>query len=233
MTTAYFVSGIDTDVGKSVVTGILARSLQSQGHKVITQKFVQTGCVGISEDIETHRHIMGIELQEVDLNGTTCPFVFAYPASPHLAAAMDNKQVEPEIIRQATKELERKYEIVLVEGAGGLYVPISHSLMTIDYIRNYNYPLILVTSPKLGSINHTLMSLELCRLHKINVAAIVYNDYPKSSEPIKSDTLNIIKYYICRFYPHCQILELPFIENMGTGGEYPSLLITRTSSSPQ
>ena len=76
----YFISGIDTDAGKSIVTGVIARTLLQKGVHVITQKFIQTGCVGISEDILKHREIMGIPPQEVDKDGTTCPYVMTYPA---------------------------------------------------------------------------------------------------------------------------------------------------------
>ena len=69
----YFVSGIDTDTGKSIVTGVIARTLRQKGVNVITQKFIQTGCKGISEDILKHREIMGIEPEEADREGLTCP----------------------------------------------------------------------------------------------------------------------------------------------------------------
>ena len=71
MKRAYFVTGIDTDAGKSIVTGVLARALSARGERVITQKFIQTGCDGLSEDIETHRRIMGIGLLPEDEDGTT------------------------------------------------------------------------------------------------------------------------------------------------------------------
>ena len=67
----YFISGIDTDAGKSIATGIIARTLYRQGVKVITQKFIQTGCRGISEDILKHREIMAKSPQDVDRDGTT------------------------------------------------------------------------------------------------------------------------------------------------------------------
>ncbi|MDR1756505.1 MAG: dethiobiotin synthase [Culturomica sp.] len=215
----YFISGIDTDAGKSIVTGVLARSLHRKGVRVITQKFIQTGCRGISEDIVTHRKIMGIPLQEADENGTTCPYVMSYPASPHLAAEIDGVEIRPEVIRQATELLEKQYDVVLLEGAGGLYVPVTRNYLTVDYIRDNNYPLILVASSKLGSINHTLMSLELCRLHKIRLTHLVYNDFPGDSEEIRRDTLRVIGDYLKQHFPDCQLMELPVIHD----NEYPDL----------
>lgn len=217
----YFVSGIDTDAGKSVVTGVIARTLLQKGVKVITQKFIQTGCVGISEDILKHRDIMGIELQQVDKDGTTCPYVMTYPASPHLAAEIDQVDIDLNVIHAATCKLQQQYGMVLLEGAGGLYVPISRHYLTIDYIQEYNYPLILVSSSKLGSINHTLMSLELCRLRGIEVKYLVYNDFPNDSELIRNDSITIIRQYLDKYFPECKLLELPVI----TGANYPELNI--------
>lgn len=86
----YFVSGIDTDAGKSYCTAWLARQLAGEGHRVITQKFIQTGNVGHSEDIDLHRRIMGTGYLPEDREGLTMPEIFSYPCSPHLAARIDD-----------------------------------------------------------------------------------------------------------------------------------------------
>lgn len=217
----YFISGIDTDAGKSIVTGVIARTLLKKGVNVVTQKFIQTGCVGISEDILKHREIMGIEPLEVDKDGTTCPYVMTYPASPHLAAEIDKVDIDVKRIHQSTVKLAALYDMVLLEGAGGLYVPVTRDYLTIDYIQEYKHPLILVSSSKLGSINHTLMSLELCRLRGIEVKYVVYNDFPNDSEFIKNDSITIIRQYLQQHFPTCELLELPVVE----GEKWPELTI--------
>lgn len=217
----YFISGIDTDAGKSIVTGVIARTLLKKGVNVVTQKFIQTGCVGISEDILKHREIMGIEPLEVDKDGTTCPYVMTYPASPHLAAEIDKVDIDVTRIHQSTVKLAAMYDMVLLEGAGGLYVPVTRDYLTIDYIQEYKHPLILVSSSKLGSINHTLMSLELCRLRGIEVKYVVYNDFPNDSEFIKNDSITIIRQYLQQHFPTCELLELPVVE----GEKWPELTI--------
>jgi len=217
----YFVSGIDTDAGKSMVTGVIARTLLRRGINVITQKFIQTGCKGISEDILKHRKIMGIEPLPVDEKGITCPYVMSYPASPHLAAEIDKVYIDLKVIEEATSKLEKEYEVVLLEGAGGLYVPVSRKYLTIDYIKDHHYPLILVSSSKLGSINHTLMSLELCRIKGIQVKYVIYNDFPNESELIKDDSVTIIKKYLEENFPDCVLMELPVIK----GAHWPELPI--------
>ena len=217
----YFISGIDTDAGKSIVTGVIARTLLKKGVKVITQKFIQTGCRGISEDILKHREIMGIEPQDVDKDGTTCPYVMTYPASPHLAAEIDKITIDTAVIYRATEKLTTLYDKVLLEGAGGLFVPVNRHYLTIDYVRDNGYPLILVASSKLGSINHTLMSLELCRLRGIDVKYVVYNDFPNDSEIIKNDSITVIRQYLDDYFPECKLLELPVID----GNKWPELCI--------
>lgn len=208
MKRAYFVTGIDTDAGKSIVTGVLARALSARGERVITQKFIQTGCDGLSEDIETHRRIMGIGLLPEDEDGTTCPIVFTYPASPHLAAAIDGRNIDLTLIGRSTEKLLQKYDTVLIEGAGGLYVPLSEAYRTIDYVAEHGLPVVLVTSPRLGSINHTLLSLEACRNRNIEVAAVAYNLYPPAPEPIVRDTRTYLKAYLADRFPAARWLEV-------------------------
>ena len=193
MKRAYFVTGIDTDAGKSIVTGVLARALSARGERVITQKFIQTGCDGLSEDIETHRRIMGIGLLPEDEDGTTCPIVFTYPASPHLAAAIDGRDIDLTLIGRSTEKL---------------YVPLSEAYQTIDYVAEHGLPVVLVTSPRLGSINHTLLSLEACRNRNIEVAAVAYNLYPPAPEPIVRDTRTYLKAYLADRFPAARWLEV-------------------------
>ena len=189
----YFISGIDTSVGKTAATGAIAKALAQAGKRVITQKMIQTGCEQVSEDIEEHRRIQGIPFTEEDREGWTCPYIFSYPCSPHMAAAKDGHTIDLQVITQATERLRERYEYVLLEGAGGLMVPNDFQSLTIDYIRDQGYPLILVTSGKLGSINHTLLSLFAAEQYGIPVKAIVYNQYPHIDALIEANTLEYLR----------------------------------------
>ena len=189
----YFISGIDTSVGKTAATGAIAKALAQAGKRVITQKMIQTGCEQVSEDIEEHRRIQGIPFTEEDREGWTCPYIFSYPCSPHMAAAKDGRTIDLQVITQATERLRERYEYVLLEGAGGLMVPNDYQSLTIDYIRDQGYPLILVTSGKLGSINHTLLSLFAAEQYGIPVKAIVYNQYPHIDALIEANTLEYLR----------------------------------------
>ena len=88
-----FVGGIDTDIGKTVATGWLAAKLMRQGFSVITQKIVQTGCTGISDDILVHRRLQNLPLLPEDTDGTTCPYLFGYPCSPQIGRASCRERV--------------------------------------------------------------------------------------------------------------------------------------------
>lgn len=205
------VSGIDTDIGKTWATGLLAKALMASGRAIMTQKMVQTGCHGIAEDILTHRDIMGIPLSDEDRDGTSGPQVYSYPASPHLAAEIDQRPLDISFITAATQQLKQNHDLTLLEGAGGLMVPLTRDLLLIDYIEEQGYPLILVTSPRLGSINHTLLSLEACRSRRIEVLALLYNCYPEKDGLICDDTRKTLQQLMPRFGCNGPLIDLPAV----------------------
>ncbi|MDW7693752.1 dethiobiotin synthase [Flammeovirgaceae bacterium SG7u.111] len=192
----YFISGIDTDCGKTYITGLLAKKLKNDGKNTITQKLVQTGCEGIAEDILAHRSTMECTLFPEDATGLTHPYVFTYPASPHLAARLDGKKISKEKLENAITELSSRYQINLVEGAGGLFVPLFDQYCLIDFLVENQYPLILVSSSKLGSINHTLLSLNACKSHKLNLQLLIYNQLPDADPTISDESFSFIKSYV-------------------------------------
>ncbi|MFI3322897.1 MAG: dethiobiotin synthase [Rikenellaceae bacterium] len=208
----YFISGIDTDAGKSYATGILARRLMDDGNSVITQKFIQTGGVcenGMSLDINIHREIMGCGLLTEDLDFTTAPVIFTYPASPHLAAEIDSREIDFKAIERSTEQLSALYDYLFIEGAGGLCVPLKGAYTTADYVAEKGLKTVLVTSGKLGSINHTILTFEACKARGIEVAAVLYNHFFSSNnEIISTDTFNYLKNYINTNFPNCEIIEI-------------------------
>ena len=209
----YFVSGIDTDAGKSYCTAWLARELMNQGKRVITQKLVQTGNVGHSEDIDLHRKLMDTGYLPEDREGLTMPEIYSYPCSPHLAARIDKRHINLERITAATRELERRYDVVLVEGAGGLMVPLKEDYLTIDYLKEQGYPLVFVTSGKLGSINHTLLSFEAIQHRRIPMSHLLYNLYPLVEDTtIQEDTLSYLKHWLARHSPQTEFLKVPVMQ---------------------
>ncbi len=204
-----FVSGIDTDAGKTYCTAWLANKLRSEGKSVITQKFIQTGCTDVSEDIEAHRRLMGIEPTPYDLDGTTAPIIFTYPASAQLAAKIDGHTIDLDVIDRARQRLEEAFDVVLVEGAGGLMVPLTDDFFAIDYAANRGLPIAFVTNSRLGSINHTVLSLEAIKSRGIGLHSILYNTYFDRDAVISADTRGFIERYVGRHFPGTPIYDIP------------------------
>ena len=208
----YFISGIDTGICKTYTTGYLAKLWNAQGKKTITQKLIQTGNVDISEDIEQHREIMGMGWFPEDESKLTMPEIFSYPASPHLATKIDGREIDFQKIENATAQLTEKYEVVLLEGAGGLMVPLTTELLTIDYVAEKKLPVILVTSGRLGSINHTILSLEAVKSRGLELYALAYNLKDESQdELISKDTADYLKAYLAKHFPNSLWMDIPDI----------------------
>jgi len=207
----FFASGIDTNIGKSYATAYLARLWNEQGRRTITQKFIQTGNPeGYSEDIELHRRLMGMDYLPEDEQGLTKPEIFSYPASPHLAAQIDHRAIDFDKIKRATDTLSRGYDAVLVEGAGGLMVPLTEDFLTIDYVRQEGYPLVFVTSGRLGSVNHTLLSFEAIERRGIKLHTVMYNMFPEGEDKIiQEDTEGYIRRYIDKHFPGAEFVKVP------------------------
>ena len=208
----YFITAIDTGAGKSVATGAAALYLKSKGMSVITQKMVQTGCMGASEDIAVHRTIMSSGILPEDMNGLTCPYIFPFPASPKLSASLAGVEIELEKITSATEKLAEKYDVVLVEGVGGIMVPLCGSLTVVDYMQMAGYPAIIVSNGRLGSVNHSLLTLEACKIRSINIAGMIYNDHIQTNPVITEDTENTLREALHRYWPEAGFAKLPHLD---------------------
>ena len=211
----YFISGIDTGVGKTVVTGLLARWLRASGRDVITVKMVQTGNTGFSEDLDAHRALAGMPRFAEDDLGLTAPQIFAFPSSPELAARLEGRTVDLEKIAHAVATCAAAHEVVLVEGAGGLAVPLADDLLAIDLAARQKWPLILVTSGRLGSINHTLLSLEAAKRRRMKIAGIVYNWSPDADPVIDDDTPRAIQNFSARLQIDAPLVRVPELSRAG------------------
>lgn len=189
-----FFSGIDTGIGKTTVVGQFSGWLEHRGYGHITAKLVQTGCSGISEDIVRHRELAGRPLLPEDRAGLTCPAVLPHPASPHLAARLAGGELNPDRLAQAIEALTVRHELVLCEGAGGLEVPLTATVSILDVLAQNQWPLVLVTSSRLGSISQTRLSLRAARSAGLTVAGIVYNDWPRNPDRLVArDTETLLR----------------------------------------
>ncbi|KGN98949.1 ATP-dependent dethiobiotin synthetase BioD [Porphyromonas gingivicanis] len=209
-----FITGIDTGIGKTYATAFLIKAMQQKGLRVVSQKPIQTGCVGRSEDLDIHDKtlLFATPEQKDGAEPHRCTYLFPFPASPHLSAQMEGVSISVEKIDQDTTALLRQgYDRVLMEGAGGLMVPMTRKLLTIDFVAERKYPVALVSSGRLGSINHTLLSIEALRNRGIDLETFVYNKYTSAEEactPIESDTEKYLKEYLQKHSPSTEWVEL-------------------------
>lgn len=215
----FFITAIDTDIGKTIITGSLAKSLgdyilkNNLNKKIITQKIIQTGNKNTySDDIIMHRKLMHSHLLAHDLSRDTCPYTLKKPASPHLSLLLEKKIWDSQILTDATANLLAHYDIILLEGAGGVLVPLNQNITTLDYISAQNYPVCLVTCARLGSINHTLLSLSVIN-QKAKLHSVIYNDYFDSDLEIAEDFQTYIKSYLNNNFPNCAFIHIKDIIN--------------------
>lgn len=175
-TPGIFIAGTDTGVGKTVVTGLLSRYLSDKGFSVITQKWVQTGSDGRADDIHSHIKTQGkrgsFYGQYSDL---VVPYSFRSPVSPHLAAACENKNISSGKIKKSFSALAGNFDMVVVEGTGGVLVPINSRELMVDVVRDLEMDMLLVVGNRVGAINHALLTVEAVKSRGINVIGLVFN----------------------------------------------------------
>ena len=179
---AIFVAGTDTGVGKTIVTGLLARYLSLCGYRVVTQKWVQTGRMS---DLDAHLRWM--ERSRAEFGGflrAMAPCALPAPVSPHLAAELGGVRIAVGRIRRDFQRLSRHFDFVIVEGTGGLMVPFSRKKLLIDLAQEIDLPVLLVAGNRLGAINHTLLSLEALKARKMKMLGVVFNNLPGARNKI-------------------------------------------------
>ncbi len=195
MNKTIFITGTDTGVGKTLVTGFWGRFLSERGIKTITQKWIQTGCNGFSEDIEAHLKLMRKDKKDLEgYLGDVAPYVLELPASPHLAARLEKMEIDNTIIEKSFRRLERDFDFVAVEGAGGLMVPMNDKDMIVDLVKKLDLPILVVAENRLGAINQTVLTVEAIKNRGLQCAGIIFNRISREgNELILRDNPQIIE----------------------------------------
>lgn len=192
MSGGYFITGTDTGVGKTVVAAAVLRALCEAGHDVAYMKPVQTGCVQddnrrIVPDLEYAYRLAGLSVPRAD-SELLCPYRFLMPASPHLAAARESVEISTDTIMDAYEQLTARHAMLIVEGAGGVLVPLNGGQTMIDLMQRMDLPVIVACRAGLGTLNHTLLTLRALRRDGLTVAGLVMvQTAPGSWGDIESD----------------------------------------------
>jgi len=177
-----FVTGTGTEVGKTVVAAVLARTLAEKGKSVAVFKPAVTG---LEEEGETDHALLRRASDSSQSDEEIAPYRYQPPASPHLAAALAGDEIDPERLRQAASQAAVGADAIVCEGVGGFLVPLSPTYLVRDLAVDLGYPLVIVASPGLGAINHTLLTLESARAAGLEVAAVVLNPWPEDPSEIE------------------------------------------------
>jgi dethiobiotin synthetase len=170
-----FVTGTDTGVGKTVVTAAIAWNLTQAGKRVALMKPIQTGTiVSGSTDIEFVQKVLGADYS-LDVS---CPYMFSDPVAPLVASMLVGERIDIKKIKDSYSRLSSDNDFVIVEGAGGLLVPILEDYFMSDLALDLDLPVLIVTRPNLGTLNHTFLTLESAKKRGLDVAGIVISNFP-------------------------------------------------------
>ena len=189
-----FITGTNTGVGKTAVCACLARFLRDKGINVGIQKWVSTGNKHTSKDIEYCLRLLEKKENERDDPALLFPYTFAFPSSPHLAAALEGEKINRDRIRQSYHILSQKYDFLLVEGIGGVMVPLSRDDLLIDLVAELGLPVVIITYSGLGTINHTLLTIEALRHRNIKILGLIFNFADEDNKIIEEDNITIISH---------------------------------------
>lgn len=172
----YFITGIDTDIGKTFVTKGLALTLEQLGNKVGVFKPLQ------SSAIETGNELLAPDLEAIkelsNTINTKCSYIFKGDVSPALASRLAGIKIDINKIKTDFNTFKKENNITLVEGAGGILAPATDTMLCADLIKELNIPIIIVSVPFLGRLNHTLLTIHYAKTNNIPIKGIIINKVP-------------------------------------------------------
>ncbi|MDX6651542.1 MAG: dethiobiotin synthetase [Solirubrobacterales bacterium] len=214
----FFVTGTGTEVGKTIVAAVLARSLASTGRSVAVFKPVETGldessASGAPPDHELLRLGAGSDQTDDEI----APYRFGPAVSPHLAAELAGEEIDPSRLVDAARAAAGSADVLVCEGVGGFLVPLTPTYLIRDFARELGLPVVIAAAPGLGTINHTLLTVEAIRAAELRVAAVVLTPWPESPSGIQqSNRLTVARLGAVR------VETLPALKPVG-GENWPAL----------
>ncbi len=206
-----FITGTDTGVGKTVIAGAIVRVLKRKGLKVGVMKPVETGCsregdVLIPSDGEFLRYMADLD---ISINEIT-PYRFEAPVAPLVASEIEGRYIDPEVIFRAYKRFSREYDFVVVEGIGGLMVPVKEDLFVADLVGYIGIPLLVVSVNRLGTLNHTFLTVESALSRGLDLRGVVINETAQGGDISVDSNISVIK----RLINVPVVGTFPYIENL-------------------
>ncbi len=201
------MTGTGTEVGKTVVAAAIARTLTAEGKRVAVFKPAVTGLdEGGEPDHALLRRAAGSEQSDDEI----APYRYGPPMSPHLAAELAGERIEPERLVTAARDAAADADALVCEGVGGLLVPLSPGYLVRDLAVDLALPLVIAASPGLGTINHTLLTLEAARAAGLQVLAVVLTPWPDDPGPVEASnrkTISVQGEVEVEALPHLDLCE--------------------------
>ena len=212
MSNGFFITGSDTGVGKTVVAGALIRVMHVRGIRSCGMKPIETGCSRVEGVLVPSDGMFLKRVARMDeaINHVT-PYCFETPVAPLVASEIEGREIDVGMIKSEFGLLLDKYRTAVVEGIGGIFVPIKRDYFVIDLIRELGLPLIVVSSPSLGTINHTLLTVNHALREGIRVAGIILNFCRPPENTIAEQTNPAV---LRKISPVPIIGTFPHIENL-------------------
>jgi dethiobiotin synthetase len=184
-----FVTGTGTEVGKTVVAAVVAQTMARTGQRVALFKPAVTG---LDEEGEADHQLLRRAAGSDQSDGEIAPYRYGPPASPHLAAALAGEEIEPARLLEAARVAAGRADALVCEGVGGLLVPLSPGYLVRDLAADLGYPLVVAAAPGLGTINHTLLTIESARAGGLKVAVVVLTPWPDEPSEVERSNLETI-----------------------------------------
>jgi dethiobiotin synthetase len=186
-----FVTGTGTEVGKTVVAAVIARTAATRGRSVAVFKPAVSGLDeldGEEADHELLRRAAGSRQADDEI----APYRYGPPVSPHLGAELAGEPIDPERLRTTAREAGVAADFLVAEGVGGFLVPLTADYLVRDLARDLGLPVVIAASPGLGTINHSLLTIAAVRAVGLDVAAVVLTPWPAEPDEVESSNRSTI-----------------------------------------
>ncbi|MDV2686357.1 dethiobiotin synthase [Alkalihalophilus lindianensis] len=183
-----FITGTDTDVGKTVATAYVVQVLREAGIDAVGYKPIQTGIATDHPDVEFYQKVAGTE--------ATAPTTYTYnePCSPHLAAKQEQSSICLDEILKQVEMVEKKHKYVVIEGAGGLVVPLNTSGMTLTtLVQKLGFAVLVVAKSKVGVLNHAALTIHYAKSKGIKVAGMLLNECSVKPDFVEKDNIKMLQ----------------------------------------
>jgi dethiobiotin synthetase len=184
-----FVTGTGTEVGKTVVAAVIAHSLVAAGTRVAVFKPAVTG---LADDGEPDHALLRRAARSTQTDDEISPYRFAPPVSPHLGAELAGHPIDPARLQAAARRAYKHADALVVEGVGGLLVPLTLGYLVRDFARDLGLPVVVAADAGLGTINHTLLTIEAARAVGLEVALVVLTPWPGDPSAVERSNRDAI-----------------------------------------